>query len=380
VQLLEEISAGISMTLELFITQKKRIEAETFVIERQQFIESLINLSPDIIYIFDIIKQKNTYSNNGIFAGLGYTVEEIQGMGGRFLPTLMHPDDFQTYVRETYPQYTTLEDHVHLVHQFRMKNKNGDWHYFDCNEIIYTREPDGSPRSIFGVVHDITHRLRAEELLRQTMNRLIETEESMKRTAAQQLHDEVGQNLTALNLNLSYIQSQTRQMQNIKLDKRIADSMLLVENTVAQIRNIMTDLLPPMLDDFGLHAALQSSITRFTQRTPMAVTYKGKDLIQRLHLNLEYALFRMLQEALHNVVKHAKASHVEVALEEFGDSVRLTIRDNGIGFDLNQISGPNARQGFGLMNISEQMKALGGMLEIQTTPGQGTKVILEFKR
>ncbi|MFH1160987.1 MAG: sensor histidine kinase [bacterium] len=156
--------------------------------------------------------------------------------------------------------------------------------------------------------------------------------------------------------------------------------MVLVEDTVDQIRNIMTDLRPPVLDDFGLHAALEWSIARFTERTSIAVEYTGRDLTKRLPLNLEYALFRMAQEALHNVVKHARASHIRVTMKEHRDSVRLTIQDDGIGFDLKKLAEKKEAPGFGLTDIAERMKALGGTFEITSSPGKGTRIILEIKR
>jgi len=97
---------------------------------------------------------------------LGYTINEVQEMGDKLLPKLMHPDDFKTYVQETYPQYASLKDDKHLLHQFRMKSKNGDFLWFDCDEIIYKRQADGSAHHIFGVCHDITERKQTEQALK----------------------------------------------------------------------------------------------------------------------------------------------------------------------------------------------------------------------
>jgi PAS domain S-box-containing protein len=156
------------------ITELKNVEKN--LRERQQFIESLINLSPDNIYIYDIVKHKNIYSNYGIQKMLGYTIEEIQEMGDEIIPILMHPDDFQFYLENTYPKYSNLKDNEPIIHQFRMKHKNGEMYWLDCREVIYLRELDGSPKQLFGVIHNITDRKLAEEEILQSKLRLLKAQ------------------------------------------------------------------------------------------------------------------------------------------------------------------------------------------------------------
>lgn len=145
------------------ITERKRAEED--LKERKQFIESIVNLSPDILYIYDIIEKKNIYSNDGIEIILGYSADEIKDMGDQVISNLMHPDDFKKYVAETFPKYATAENGDLIKHEFRMKHKNGQWHWFDCSEIIYLRTSSCLPKQILGVMHDITERKQAEEAL-----------------------------------------------------------------------------------------------------------------------------------------------------------------------------------------------------------------------
>ena len=146
------------------ITLHKKADLE--LRKKQQFIESIVNLTPDILYIYDLIEKKNIYSNNGIQTVLGYSVEEIQKMGAEIIPKLMHPSDLKAYLHETLPKYQTAKDGDFIEHQFRMKHKSGNWHFLECKEIIYLRLEDGSPKQIFGVIHDITHRKQAEKAVR----------------------------------------------------------------------------------------------------------------------------------------------------------------------------------------------------------------------
>jgi PAS domain S-box-containing protein len=262
--------------------------------------------------------------------------------------------------------------------ELMMIKKDGTKFPVELSSAIFT-DRHGQIRTSM-IIRDITGRKHAEDLLRQTMNRIIEAEETVRREAAHQLHDQVGQNLTALNLNLSFILNQIAPFKTEKLETRLIDSMGLVEDTVTRIRNIMAELRPSVLDDFGLFAALRWSLALFTERTSIATEVIGTDLPDRLPENIEYALFRMTQEVLHNVMKHSKALHVSVDLKEFAGVVGLTIFDDGIGFDLNSVSEKKIIPGYGLINISEQMKALGGTFRVLSEPGSGTTIILEIKR
>lgn len=146
------------------ITERKKTEDE--IAERRRFIETLVNLNPDILYIYDIFDRKNIYSNEGIQKVLGHSAEDVLNMGERMIPLLMHPDDLTVYLETIVPRYAALLDGDRLVHSYRMKHKEGGWRWLESTEIIYQRLPDGAPRRIFGSVHDITDRRQAEEALR----------------------------------------------------------------------------------------------------------------------------------------------------------------------------------------------------------------------
>lgn len=133
------------------------------LIERTRFVESMLNLSPDIIYIYNLTDKKNVFINKGIQTVLGYSVAEIQKMGDHLIPILMHPDDFKVYLDKIIPRYATAKDNERISHEYRMKHKNGNWCFLESTELIYKRQPDGSPYQIFGVIHDVTERKLAEE-------------------------------------------------------------------------------------------------------------------------------------------------------------------------------------------------------------------------
>lgn len=153
----------ITGMLELAVDVSALKKTESELAERNRFIESLLNLSPDIIYIFDLVENKNCYSNKGVENVLGYSVEEIQQLGNRLVSQLMHPEDYKNYLTTTLHRYTHAKDNEPIIHQYRMHHKDGSWHWLYCSELIYKRNNEGIPIELFGVIHDITEQKRTED-------------------------------------------------------------------------------------------------------------------------------------------------------------------------------------------------------------------------
>jgi signal transduction histidine kinase len=156
--------------------------------------------------------------------------------------------------------------------------------------------------------------------------------------------------------------------------------MNLVEETTKNIRNVMADLRPVVLDDYGLVPALRWYTERLQARTGLIVKIKNGKELPRLPTNTESALFRIVQEALTNVVKHAEASEVHVTLGEEADTLQVVIDDNGRGFEANEVEGATEEKGWGIINMKERAIALGGKVEIESKPGRGTRISLELRR
>ncbi len=164
------------------ISERKKFEdelikSEKILREKNQFIESIVNLSPDLMFIHDIVEQKNIYTNDALKIILGYSPDELKSMGGRVLTDLMHPDDYQAYLRNIFPKYSKVSDNEFIIHEFRMKHKNGQWIWLECREMIYIRDQDGTPRQSFGVIHDITERAIYEEKLKKAYETASKAEE-----------------------------------------------------------------------------------------------------------------------------------------------------------------------------------------------------------
>ncbi len=196
---------------------------------------------------------------------------------------------------------------------------------------------------------------------------------------ARELHDSVGQNLTAINLNLTLLRETLPADYPAALKSRLADTNHLVEETVVRMRNVMADFLPPMLEHYGLTPALTWYGEQFTQRTDTQINVRDlRADAARLPPQVEVGLFRIAQEALNNVAKYARASQVEIELSDDGEFMRMTLTDDGVGFDPQTVFADTTHWGFAIMR--ERARALGATLEIQSAPNAGTKIILRMAR
>lgn len=141
-------------------------ETEQERIDRERFVSSLVEVTPGILYVYDLLERRIVWTNKGIQRILGWTPQEIGEMGGDLLPALMHPDDLAVFRDRTVPRYATASDEAAIRSSFRMKTRLGEWCWLESDERIFRRNPDGTPRGIFGLAIDVTDRMRAEEALR----------------------------------------------------------------------------------------------------------------------------------------------------------------------------------------------------------------------
>lgn len=230
------------------------------------------------------------------------------------------------------------------------------------------------------VTMDITERKAVEEALhrnrerlRVLSRRLVEVQEDERRALARELHDRVGQNLAALNLNLNILRSQFSEEFLKNVGSRLDDSVALVKQILTITRNVMDDLRSNVLDDYGLEAALSEYTERFTQRYGIpVVTEKPAKPIPRLNAGVEMTLLRIAQEALTNVARHAQATQVVVSVNADRNTVFMTIKDNGSGI----LSWQKANQpgSHGLRIIRERAEAFGGTLQVNSAYKKGTQI------
>jgi signal transduction histidine kinase len=220
------------------------------------------------------------------------------------------------------------------------------------------------------------------EQLRSLSRRLVEAQEIERRRLAQELHDQVGQNLAALNINLNILRGQLSDTLTAQAGARLDESVRLVEETIEQIRGVTTALRPAVLDDYGLAAALRWYVQQFAKRTGLLVVrqFDARAMALRLAPDVETALFRAAQEALTNVAKHACASQILVVLEINDQIVQLVVADDGVGFNTAEKHREGEYDGLGLIGMRERIEAVGGCVLVESAPGKGTRIVAEAPR
>lgn len=219
------------------------------------------------------------------------------------------------------------------------------------------------------------------ERLRVLGARLAEAEETERRQLSHELHDQVGQNLTALGINLNILRSQLPPQDAKRMITTLDESMALVEQTTERIRDVMADLRPPMLDDYGLVATLRWFGTQFASRTALSIAISGEEPAPRLAPPTENALFRVATEALTNVAKHAQATQVTVSVECTDEALRIIVEDDGTGFDPHIETEPGEDRGWGLITMAERIESVGGRFWVESGPyNGGTRVFAVVPR
>ena len=243
----------------------------------------------------------------------------------------------------------------------------------DLEQRVETRTAELSTMNT-QLTKEISARQQAEEALHTLSRQVLEAQENERRRLARELHDEIGQALTALKFNLHAAQRQPE-----TLAARLDDSLAIVNRTLQQVRNLSLDLRPSMLDDFGLTAALNWYMERQAER----VGFSAHIAIDQIPNNLSPAIattcFRVVQEAVTNTVRHAQARDIWVELHRRDRQLTLKVRDNGQGFDVNAAQ-ERATRGLsmGLPGMHERVRLVGGQLTITSAPQCGTEIIVEL--
>lgn len=225
------------------------------------------------------------------------------------------------------------------------------------------------------IAAQMTQDLRQKTSQLQALSRqLVDTQETERRQLSRELHDQVGQNLTALAINLDIMKSILPTAGTHELHRRLEDSSVLVESTTNRIENVMAELRPPMLDDYGLLPALQWLANQFSNRTEIRTEVKGVDEFRDILPDTEIALFRVAQEALNNIAKHAHATKVSITLSVDPPDYVMTITDDGIGLSEAASQTEAKRHGLGMMTMRERVQAVRGEFDVGPTPGGGVRV------
>jgi two-component system sensor histidine kinase NreB len=213
----------------------------------------------------------------------------------------------------------------------------------------------------------------SRERLQALSRRLVEVQEGERRYIASELHDEVGQALTGLTLGLQLVDKKADDAQAVRAE--VAEMNRMVERVLEELHRLAMDLRPASLDHLGLAAALRQHVAMVNEKYGLTAKFELVGIRDRLPEDMETALYRIVQEALNNVARHARAKCVDVVLEQREDNLILVIEDDGVGFDPQVTLNKGGR--LGLFGMRERAEMLGGQLIIESAAGKGTTLVVE---
>jgi len=368
---------GASFIIELAddITERKRLDEA--LLEREELLEAIFEHAPIGIAITDM-DARYLRANPRFLRMLGYTEEELYALTGwDVLP------EEDTHANRKLREELFSGKREDYTWERRYLRKDGDV-IWTQNTVALIRDANGAPRYAIALIEDISRRRLADAAIHSTAEklhaltrRLVELQEAERRDIARELHDRVGQTLTAMRINMDMIRTRLAERDDALIRGRNDDCLELIESAFKAVENVMYELRPPMIDEYGLVAPLQWYAKKFTERTRIQVEVLG-DESWRCGPEVEIALFRIAQEALNNVARHARARRVVIELQQTAPSIVLTIEDDGVGLERG---GEQAeRAGYGFITMRERAEAVGGAFAARSEKGRGTRITVEVPR
>jgi PAS domain S-box-containing protein len=307
---------------------------------------------------------------------LGYSEDEIEPHV-REWERLLHPDDMS---RARQLNESVERGDPTYEGEFRLRHKDGHYIHVLSRGFPVRRDPGGPVVRIVGTHFDLTERRRieAERARAELLGRLVFAQEDERRRIAREMHDQFGEQLTSLSREISALKEACNG--NADLSNRVRTLEQIAQQLDRDVDHLVWELRPTALDDLGLRAALTNYVQDWSARVKISAALHTSGLLDdRLPSEIETTLYRIAQEALTNVARHSKATNVDVILERHGDSVVLIVEDDGVGFEpIDTAKEPGADRGFGLLGMQERAAIVGATLQIESSSGGGTTVLLRM--
>jgi PAS domain S-box-containing protein len=294
--------------------------------------------------------------------------------------------------REAWLSYVHPEDRAQLEKTIRdaARSRTAAWQaeyrYLktdgSCGHMLHRGhfefDKSGNPVRAVGSIMDITERKQAEDLSRGVSKRIMEAQESERRRVSRELHDSVNQILASVKFRIESLEEQLPgRYKTIQSEAR--KTRLLVNKVMSEIRRISRNLRPPELDDLGLRSAVRSLADEFNERTNIATVINDGWPKKELSPEVKLTLYRIIQESLTNIEKHARAKRVQISCAETENEIICTIEDNGLGIRTDKPGKTTIKEGgLGFLHMHERLSFIGGTLEISSLPRRGTIVTIHI--
>lgn len=292
----------------------------------------------------------------------------------------VHPDD-SAAVHAAYQASVTAKTPYEIEHRLLLPSGRVKW-VAERGKTVY--DASGKPQCSLGTVQDITGRRDLQNSLEHALTRtrllterLVAIQEEERSKIAHELHDEVGQNLTAAKIYLQVMERMVRDHAEFP-HENLREALAAVARTLEQVRNLSLILRPPQLDDLGLVVSLGALLERDAAAAGWVVHFDQDVKLEPIEPDLALACYRVAQESLTNIMRHAAASVVHVRLIQDTEELELAIRDDGRGFDVSSVARIGGMTSLGLFGMEERLRSWGGTFEIRSAKGRGTEVVARF--
>ncbi len=363
------------MSIAKDVTLYKR---ELFSLEQEHNLFSiLLDELPNIIYIKDLKGRFVTLNRSyAKYLGLNNPLEAI----GKTILELVPEQSINNINNLLYEGEDIINTDSPMINDESLfKSPTGEerWH---LRSKIPIKDKGGEIIGLMGTGLDITELKQAEERLKNLSRRIFTAQEDERRRIARDLHDSVNQLLSSIRFRIQAVEKsilQINQTEDLNHIRKVKD---LLERSIQEIRRISNNLMPFELEDLGLEVALCNICNEVMDRTDLEIEINLSGIYKRMPQDLELALYRIVQEALNNVVKHAEATKVSVRLLRLKDKVELRIKDNGKGFEYQNDKKlkPDRHSGMGLLSMKERTALIDGELTVESSPQNGTDVSVEI--
>jgi PAS domain S-box-containing protein len=361
IETLESIATLIGQGIYRFDMEEK-IKASQSRLAEAQKIAHLGNWEWDIPLNF-------IFWSDEIYRIFGLLPREFGATYDAFL-SYIHPEDTE-YVKKSVDAALYQGQPYNIDHRILLKDGSVRFVH-EKGEVTYSDE--GKPVRMAGTVQDVTDLRRVEEELRALSRSLVEIQENERRSIARELHDEIGQSLTALKMLLA----QAARAKSEDRSASLNEANTVITDMLQNVREMSLKLRPSMLDDLGLLPTLLWHFERFTTQTGIRINFKHEGLQGAGNIlppEVNTTAYRVAQEALTNIARYAEVHEADVTLSFMNNSLTMQIQDKGRGFEYSEL---NASNSTGLSGMRERIRLLGGKLVIKALPGQGTQIIVEL--
>lgn len=330
---------------------------------RTKEITNILKYTPDVVYVKD--REGRYVLVNSRFEELfGVNNEEVRGKTDYEIVSDEIADQFRKNDLKVLEEGKSLQAEERVVH-------NDEVHtYLSVKFPVY--DESGVVNGVCGISTDITAVKKAQDQLRRLSGRIMASQEKERRAIARELHDELGQVLTALRMDAVWMQERLKES-DPDIGERALTMCSLIDKTIKDVRSIAIRLRPGVLDDLGLVDALEWLTSDFENRSSITCVFEHEN-VPELNETVATAAYRICQEAMTNVARYAEANRVSVVLRAEKNILNLSVRDDGKGFDTNGLA---ETEGTGIAGMRERAALAGGNLEVMSEQGKGCHVLLK---